>query len=137
MDWASKELPRTLLNAQIANKRKVALEISFKACPVDDAPLDVLIPALNRRSTYTERNKPARSFKICQVGVPCTQLVVYLVDDDVSISQNKGIISSRGIDRRNVLSAGRIHKRLASTRLNGKSNRILAIQRRGHNRLVG
>ena len=63
-------------------------------------------------------------------GVPCTLLVVYLVDDDVTISQNNGINSSGGIGTRNALGARRIHwdKRLASTRLsvNRKKNRIIA-----------
>ena len=63
-----------------------------------------------------------------QVGVPCTLLGVNLVDtsNDVGISQNEGINSFRDTDRRNALRARRIHKSLASTRLNRLNNRILA-----------
>ena len=83
---------------------------------------------------WSKRNKPERNFKFSRDGFPCTLLVVYLVDDDVTISQNNGINSSRGIDTRNAFGARRIRKRLASTRLsvNRKKNRIIACEK-GYN----
>ena len=58
VNWAREKPPRTLLNAQVANKKKVALEISFKARQVGKTPSDVLIAVLNRRPRYIEHDKP-------------------------------------------------------------------------------
>ena len=97
MNWTREKPPRTLLNAQVANKKKVALEISFEARQVDGTPSNVLIAVYNRRSRYIEHDKPERIFTFNQVGIPCcTPLGIYLVNDDVSISQNKGVPSFRG-----------------------------------------
>lgn len=74
-------------------------------------PAHILISALNDRSTHTEPNKPREFPSSAKSAFLVTP---YLVDDDVSIGQNKGINRSRGIDTRHALRARTIQNKLAS-----------------------